>query len=111
IRGGHLILSDTLYQFHSHVLPESDEKAWLQIGCSLSRASHLNITMIGFPLKVSLAKKCPTLSSNEPTTGGSKTPTVLATQYKLHNLVFGLKSRKVRPSKRFPSRLGISVVE
>src|SRR5437763_8719129 len=46
---GHLVLSEILYQFHSHVLPESDEKAWLQIGCSLSRASHLNITMIGFP--------------------------------------------------------------
>ena len=86
----------------SQVSPLSGEKAWLQIGCSLSRASHLNITIIGFPLKLSLAKKCPTLFSNEPTTGGSKTPTLLATQYKLHNLVFGLKSRKVRPSKRFP---------
>ena len=84
------------------ISPLSGEKAWLQIGCSLSRASHLNITIIGFPLKLSLAKKCPTLFSNEPTTGGSKTPTLLATQYKLHNLVFGLKSRKVRPSKRFP---------
>src|ERR1700737_1838093 len=107
----YLILSDTLYQFHSHVFPPSGEKAWLQTGRSLSRASHRNITMTGLPLKVSFAKKWPTLFSNEPTTGGSRTPTLLATQYKLHNLVFGLKSLRVRPSKGFPCCPGISVVE
>src|SRR5207249_9256100 len=97
----YLILSETLYQFHSQVLPLSGENAWLQTGRSLSRASHLNIMMIGLPLKVSLAKKWPTLFSNEPTTGVSRTPTLLATQYKLHNLVFGLNRRRVRPSNRF----------
>jgi hypothetical protein len=30
------------------------------------------------------------------------TPELLATQYKLHNLVLGLKSRSLRPSKRLP---------
>lgn len=53
-------------------------------------------------LNVSLQKKWPTSFSNEPTTGGSMTPELLATQYKLHNLVLGLKSRSVRPSKRLP---------
>src|SRR5437763_15009930 len=66
--------------------------------------------MIGFPLKVSLQKKCPTPFSNEPTTGGSRTPVLLATQYKLHRRVLGLKSRKVRPLKGLPSWPGNSVV-
>src|SRR6266480_5463931 len=91
----YLILSDTLYQFHSQVLPLSGEKAWLHTGRSLSLASQRNMTIIFFPLKVSFAKKCPTPFSNEPTTGGSSTPTLLATQYRLQNLVFGLKSRSV----------------
>src|SRR6266496_1473868 len=107
----YLILSDTLYQFHSQVLPLSGEKAWPHTGRSLSLASQRNMTIIFFSLKVSLAKKCPTPFSNEPTTGASKTPTLLATQYRLHNLVFGLKSLSVRPSKSFPSWPGISVVE
>ena len=47
----------------------------------------------------------------EPLPSGSRTPELLATQYKLHNLVFGLKSRSVRPSKCLPSWPGISVVE
>src|SRR5260370_3622018 len=72
---------------------------------------HLNIMMIGLSLNVSLQKKWPTLFSNEPTTGGSRTPTLLATQYKLHNLVFGLNRRTVRPSNRFPSWPRISCVE
>src|SRR5438445_13204130 len=67
--------------------------------------------MIGFPLKVSLQKKCPTPFSNEPTTGGSRTPVLLATQYKLHSRVLGLKSRKVRPCKSLPSWPENSVVE
>src|SRR5207247_5342328 len=92
-------------------LPLSEENAWLHTGRSLFRASHRNITIIGFPLNVSLQKKCPTLFSNEPTTGGSRTPVLLATQYKLHNRVFGLKRRSVSPSKRLPSWPGISVVE
>src|SRR5882672_10851664 len=89
------IRSETLYIFHSQVLPLSDENAWLHTGRSLFRTSHRNITIMGFSLNVSLQKKCPTLFSNEPTTGGSRTPVLLATQYKLHNLVFGLKSRSV----------------
>ena len=42
-------------------------------------------------LNVSLQKKWPTSFSNEPATGGSMTPELLATQYKLHNLVLGIK--------------------
>src|SRR3989442_13160869 len=90
-RPSYLILSETLYPFHSQVLPLSGEKAWLQTGRSLSRASQRNIMMIGRPLKVSRAKKCPTPFWNEPMTGGSRTPTLLATQYRLQSLVFGLK--------------------
>src|ERR1700730_6714590 len=110
-RPSYLIRSETLYQFHSQVLPLSGEKAWLQTGRCLSRASQRNIMMIGFPLKVSRVKKWPTLFSKEPTTGGSSTPTLLATQYKLQHLVFGLQSRRVTPSNFFPSCPGISVVE
>src|ERR1700757_2372793 len=105
------IRSETLYQFHSQVLPLSGENAWLHTGRSLFRTSQRNIMIIGFPLNVSLQKKWPTLFSNEPSTGGSITPELLATQYKLHNLVFGLNSRSVRPSKCLPSWPGISVVE
>src|SRR4029077_7079262 len=67
--------------------------------------------MIGFPLKVSLPKKCPTPFSNEPTTGGSIVPVLLAIQYKLHNRVLGSKRRRVRPSKSLPSCPGNWVVE
>ena len=45
----YLILSDTLYQLHSQVLPLSGEKAWLHTGRSLSLASQRNITIIFFP--------------------------------------------------------------
>src|ERR1700720_4942429 len=67
--------------------------------------------MMGLPLKVSLQKKWPTLFSNEPTTGSSSVPVLLASQYKLQSRVFGLNNRRVRPSNRFPSWPGISVVE
>ena len=58
-----------------------------------------------------LAEEMADIVFKEPTTGGSMTPELLATQYKLHNLVFGLKSRRVSPSKCLLSWLGISVVE
>src|SRR5581483_2863256 len=103
--------SETLKKFHSQLSPLSVENAWPHTGRSLFRASQRNIVIIGLPLNVSLQKKCPTLFSNEPTTGGSITPLLLATQYKLHNLVFGLNSRSVRPSKRLPCWPGNSVVE
>src|SRR5689334_14893171 len=95
--------SETLKKFHSHVLPLSGEKACPQRGRSLFRASQRNITIIGFPFSVSLAKKCPMPFSNDPTTGGSIVPVLLAIQYRLHNFVFGLKSRTVRPSNSLPS--------
>src|ERR1017187_3865347 len=58
-------------QFHSQVFPLSSEKAWLQIGLSLSLASQRKATKIFFPLNVSFVMKCPTLFSNDPNTGGS----------------------------------------
>src|SRR5262249_40657329 len=102
---------ETLKKFHSHVLPSSEEKACPQTGRSLFRASQRNITMIGFPLSVSLPKKWPTPFSNDPTTGGSIVPVLLAIQYRLHNRVFRLKSRRVIPSNSLPSCPGNSVVE
>ena len=67
-------------EFHSQVLPLSVENAWLQIGSCGLRTSQRNTTMIGWPLKVSRAKKWPILFSNEPTTGGSRWPELLSAQ-------------------------------
>src|SRR5438046_4683408 len=73
--------SETLKKFHSHVLPLSGEKAWPHTGRSLFRASQRKTTRIGLPLSVSLPKKWPTpFWSNEPTTGGSIFPVLLAIQ-------------------------------
>src|SRR5262249_40911600 len=85
----YLILSEMLSQFHSQFFPLSGEQAWLQTGRSLSRESQRKIMMIGLPLKVSLVKKCPTPFSNEPTTGGSRMPVLLGTQYSRQSRVFG----------------------
>src|SRR4030095_10715714 len=68
--------------------------------------------MIGLPLSVSLPKKWPTpFFSNEPTTGGSIFPVLLAIQYRLQSRVFGSNNRKVSPSKSLPPIPGNCVVE
>src|ERR1700733_11102417 len=55
----YLILSDTFIEFHSQVFPSSSENAWLHTGKFGFLTSQRKTTMIFFPLKVSLQKKCP----------------------------------------------------
>src|SRR5947209_4805871 len=76
--GNQGIRSETLYMFHSQVLPLSEENAWPHTGRSLFRASHRNSTILGFPLNISLQKKYANICTHKAITRGYITSQLLS---------------------------------